>query len=181
MALRKENHMNNVAFLTYNTVGGGLRNGWHDGPDGRRAFVLQNDSGNRWAVEDLFQDPTTIPEGYSRGSKTNVDHVRGKIDGLWGQLQEVLADLDHVVVYVGASGSERAIVLAAQLPASKVTFVGCDCNLPVKELLIQSAGLAEAERMLCECGGRQTMRKLFSNFLASGELRPRASVTDMAL
>lgn len=173
--------MNNVAFLTYNTVWSGLRNGWHDGPDGRRAFVLQNDSGNRWAVEDLFEDPNTIPGGYSRRAKANVDHVSGKIEDLWGQLQTVLSDLDHVVVYVGANGSERAIVLAAQLPASKVTFVGCSCNLPIKELLVQSAGLTEAGRVLCECGGRQTMRKLLDNFLTSGELCPRASVTDMAL
>jgi len=162
--------MNSVAFLTYNTVGENLRSGWHDGPDGRRAFVLQNDSGNRWAVEDLFVDPKTVPSGYSRSAKTNVDHVSGKIDGLWGELLKVLSDLDHVVIYVGANGSERAIVLAAQLPASKVTFVGCDCGLPYKEMMIQSAGLNDAGRVLCECGGRRTMRKLFDSFLTTGEL-----------
>lgn len=171
--------MKNVAFLTYNTVGEDLSNGWHDGLDGRRAFLLQNSRGNRWAVDANipaeYRNSDTAPPGYSRVAAENVDRVHDEIGILWGQLQEILPSLDHVVVYVGSSGSECAIALAAQLPASKVTFVACDCGLPFKEILIQTAGLLTAGRVLCECGGRRTLKRLFDSFLQSGELLPRAS------
>lgn len=149
--------MQRVAFLTYNSVGSGLSNGWHEGLNGRRAFVLQNTKGEGT----LDKGPIGAAK---RTEQTGI---------LWSLLQEELPNLDHVVVYVGTRGSESAITLAAKLPASKVTFVGCDCNLPLKEMLVRSAGLGEAQRLLCECGGHWTMRELFDNFLRSGELLPQ--------
>jgi 1-aminocyclopropane-1-carboxylate deaminase/D-cysteine desulfhydrase-like pyridoxal-dependent ACC family enzyme len=95
-----------------------------------------------------------------------------EVDQLWGELQRVVNDIDHVVVYVGSNGSEHAITLAAQLPSSKVTFVGCDCGLPEKEALIQASGLADAKLMLCECGGHWTMEALFQRFMETGEIHP---------
>ena len=150
--------MKNVAFVTYNTVGDDLSSGWH-GSNGRRALILQrvNGDGRR-----------------SSGSKLSPDARRDEIGTLWGQLQEALLELDHVVVYVGARGSEHAIALAAQLPAAKVTFVGCDCGLSHKEALVQAAGMADARRMLCECGGHRTMSALFESFMETGELLPVA-------
>lgn len=148
--------MKNVAFVTYNTVGGDLSSGWYSGPEGRRALVLQNTKG------DGSPSSRAIGEG----------NRREQIGLLWIELQKSLPELDHVVVYVGANGSESAIKLAAQLPASKVTFVSCDCGLPFKEVLIQQAGLTEATRVLCECGGHRTMEKLYLGFMGTGALRP---------
>ena len=89
--------------------------------------------------------------------------------------RESLPNLDHVVIYVGTRGSERAIALAAELPADKVTFVGCDCRLPEKDALIDAAGLSESQRILCECGGHRTMEKLYRDFMTTGELLPEAA------
>ena len=168
----KGDAMKHVAFLTYNTVGKQLSSGWHDGPDGRRALLIQNSKGHRFAVDSIIGDRADPPPGYARSDGQYVDTVRGEIDILWGQLQQALSELDHVVVYVGSSGSEQAIALAAHLPATKVTFVGCDCGDLKKELLIQSAGLNEAGRVPCECGGCQTMERLFTRFMETGELHP---------
>jgi len=157
--------MNSCAFVTYNTVGDGLSNGWHES-NGRRAFLLQNSRGQRWGAR---REPDT-PSGDNRGTDEFADRVRDEIGNLWSELQEALLGIDHVVVYVGSRGSERAIALAAQLPASKVTFVGCDCGLSYKEVLVQAAGLGEARRLLCECGGHRTMEELFERFMATGAL-----------
>lgn len=151
--------MTSAAFVTYNAVGDNLSSGWHDRND-RRAFVLQRTNGDGRR---------------SAGSPLEPDARRDEIGILWRELQKALPELEHVVVYVGSRGSERAIALAAQLPASQVTFVGCDCGLPEKEIMIQLAGLADAGRVLCECGGHRTMERLFERFMESGELRPAAA------
>lgn len=161
--------MQKVAFVTYNSVGDGLASGWH-GSNGRRALVLQNGSGERWAVDTFYRT-----EGADYRRRNHADHVVSEIDRLWGELQQSVDDLDHIVVYVGSNGSERAIALAAQLPSSKVTFVGCGCGLPYKEAMIQTAGLAEAGRVLCECGGHRTMRMLFEQFMETGAFHPVAA------
>ena len=161
--------MQKVAFVTYNTVGDGLASGWH-GSNGRRALVLQNGSGERWAVDSFYR-----AEGADYSRRNHANHVVSEIDRLWGELQQSLSEIDHVVVYVGSNGSEHAIALAAQLPSSKVTFVGCGCGLPYKEAMIQTAGLADAKRMLCECGGHWTMGALFQSFMETGVLHPVAA------
>src|SRR3990167_8889021 len=142
--------MEKVAFVTYNTVGENLSSGWH-GSNGRRALVLQRTKG----------------DGRRSGGNANQlssDGRREEVGILWGELQKALPELDHVVVYVGANGSQRAIELASTVPPSKVTFVGCDCGLPEKEFMIQQAGMDEAGRVLCECGGHLTMELLFKSF-----------------
>lgn len=162
--------MQSVAFVTYNTVGDNLSSGWH-ASNGRRAFVLQNTKGQRWGAR---IDPD-VPAGDLRQTKECADRVADEIGSLWRELQRALPELDHIVVYVGSRGSERAIALAAQLPASKVTFVGCECGLFQKEVLIRAAGMAEWRLVLCECGGHRTMERLFQRFMNTGELQPRAA------
>jgi len=148
--------MKKIAFITYNTLSGEISSGWHDGPRGRRALILQNTKG----------------EGSREtGAAIGEANRREQICSLWIELQKSLPELDHVVIYVGSNGSESAITLAAQLPASKVTFVGCDCGLSYKEVLIRLAGLTEAGRILCECGGHRTMEKLYLSFMKTGKLR----------
>lgn len=167
--------MKKVGFITYNSVGDGVADGWHKAGN-RQAYVLQNDKGENWAVEGLNGldaiNTEQLNNKYSRSDSKYVNCVRDEINNIWGKLQEVVKDLDHLVVYVGSAGSERAIALAAQLPASKVTFVGCDCGLPVKEAMILAAGMNDAQRVLCECGGRRTMKVIFDHFLKTGTLLP---------
>lgn len=158
-----------VAFVTYNTVGGGLSNGWHEGPNGRRALVLQNTTGSTWFAKQRVQNAAErIAED---------DRVRDEIGNLWDQLQKALPNLDHIVVYVGSSGSERAIGLAAQLPAQNVTFVLCDCGIGYKLNLIRGNGLANAQLVPCECGGHGSMRRLYDRFMRSDALVPQPAVT----
>jgi len=160
--------MKKVAFVTYNTLSSELASGWHDGPEGRRALLVQNTRGQRWGA----RENPDIPSGENRVTDESAGRVRDEISSLWEQLQAALPDLDHVVVYVGSRGSERAIMLvAAHLPADKVTFVSCDCGLLYKEVLVELAGLTRATRLLCECGGHRTMEKLYLNFMETGELR----------
>ncbi len=146
--------MKNVAFVTYNSVGDSLSSGWHDGPSDRRALVLQRTTGDGASV------------------KLEPGQRSDQISILWGELQKALPELDHIVVYVGANGSQRAIALAGQLPASKISFVGCDCGILQKEAMIQAAGLTEARRLLCECGGHRTMKRLYTHFMETGTLHP---------
>lgn len=149
--------MKTAAFITYNQLGKGeITTGWHES-DGRRALVLQNTKGEG-----------SLQVGKPIGAEKRVE----QISLLWAELRKELSGLDHVVVYVGTRGSEEAIKLAAELSEEKVTFVGCDCGLPIKELLIRAAGLPKAGRILCECGGHHTMLSLYERFMATGELRP---------
>ena len=166
---RKGETLKNVAFVTYNTVGDKLSSGWHKS-NGRRAFLLQNSTG-KWGAR---RDPN-VPSGPMRVTDEYADRVSEEISSLWSELQTVLSEIDHVVVYVGSRGSERAIALAAQLSASQVTFVGCDCGILIKEAMVQAAGLAKARRLLCECGGHRTMETLFECFMETGELLPVAA------
>jgi len=150
--------MKKVAFVTYNSLGSeiSIPSGWHDGPDGRRALLLQNIKGEGSRQKD---------------GAIGAEKRREQICDLWIELQKFLPELDHVVIYVGANGLEFAITLALQLPASKVTFVGCNCGLAFKKDIIQVAGLAEAGWVLCECGGHRTMEELYLNFMGTGKLR----------
>lgn len=150
--------MRNVAFVTYNTLDG-FTSGWVEA-NGRRALVLHNTNGEG-----------SRRNGQPIGAVKRIE----QIVTLWDELLRSLTEIDHIVVYIGSRGSERAIALAGRLPASKVTFVACDCGLPLKEILVQAAGLHQAGRILCECGGHLTMAKLIHNFLASGELEPEAA------
>jgi 1-aminocyclopropane-1-carboxylate deaminase/D-cysteine desulfhydrase-like pyridoxal-dependent ACC family enzyme len=149
--------MKTAAFITYNQLGEGkISTGWHES-DGRRALVLQNTKGEG-----------SLKLGKPIGAEKRAE----QISLLWAELRKELSSLDHVVVYVGTRGSEEAIKLAAELPEEKVTFVGCDCGLPIKELLIRAAGLPKAGRILCECGGHHTMLSLYERFMATGVLHP---------
>lgn len=147
------NKLNKVAFVTYNTLG--IASGVHQHAD-REAFVLQNSTGRGSLAE---------------GKRTmNVNEIGDEISRLWEQIGQMSKELDHIVVYVGARGSERAIALAAQLPAEKITFIGCSCGLPAKEAMVQAAGLDKARRIMCECGGHKTMERMINSFLDTGSL-----------
>lgn len=100
-----------------------------------------------------------------RGENSRLD----QLTSLWSELEKVLPELDHLVIYLGTGGSEKAIGLAAQrVPAEKVTFVSCDCNLYHKEMMIQRTGLLNCGRLICECGGHDTMEALYRAYMEKG-------------
>ncbi|OGL74150.1 hypothetical protein A3E39_04185 [Candidatus Uhrbacteria bacterium RIFCSPHIGHO2_12_FULL_60_25] len=147
--------MENIAIITYNCISRttSFPSGWHE-RNGRKALLLQNTKG----------------EGSWQDGQIDADRRREQVRTLWDELRAELPKLDHVVVYVGANGSQSAIALAAQLSPAKVTFVGCDCGLLEKEVLVRAAGMGDARRLLCECGGHVTLERMFHRFLESGEL-----------
>jgi hypothetical protein len=157
------------AFVTYNNVGdGSLASGWHS-HEGREVLLLQNTRGYKWAVQEPAGGADRPPPGYDRDDTENVRAVKSQIEQLWDALRAEADSLDFIVIYLGASGSERFIELAQGLPASKVTFVGCDCELGLKTRMIREAGLWEAGRIICECGGRRTLGHLLKRYLYTGQ------------
>lgn len=145
--------MQGIAFITYNTLDG-IASGWTENNE-HRALILQNTKG----------------EGSRQnGSPIGADNRIEQLDALWPELRQAMPTIDHVVVYVGYDGSERAIFLASQMPVEKVTFVMCDCGTDHKVAMIAAVGLKRARRVNCECGGHLTMARMVHHFLATGEL-----------
>jgi hypothetical protein len=154
--------MAKTAFITYNAVGeDAYPSGWLTTPQGNAALVLQGTKGRKY--ED---GPMTRSDG-----TRDVEGVQDEVEKAWQFLEKHLPELDHVVVYVGARGSENAISHAARLPAHKVTLVMCDCSLDAKDELIERAGLTEAHVIICGCGGHAVMQELLEEFLATGAIR----------
>ncbi|OGZ08207.1 MAG: hypothetical protein A3C93_00980 [Candidatus Lloydbacteria bacterium RIFCSPHIGHO2_02_FULL_54_17] len=156
-----------TAFVTYNTVGHGeLPSGLHTSPCGAEALVLQNTKGEAWGAK---RAPGSYERTPSEG-KTLTANRQEEIGALWEELQKHATEIDHLVVYVGANGSQRAVALSAQLPPERVTYVLCNCSLPAKENVIALMGMSAARRVDCECGGHDTMRAIFDRFMERGTL-----------
>lgn len=155
-----------IGFMTYNSIDGVFSGVHHH--RGNTAIVLSNTRGHTWAVKELTGEER--PNDYRRSDTQYSTCVRSEIDVLFEQLSDKLSELDHLVVYVGSAGSERAIELARRVPATKLTFVGCDCGLDHKTQLLRENGLWDARRILCECGGRRTMKSLYQHFMERGDL-----------
>lgn len=146
-----------IAMVSYN--------GFVDAPNGwnrrgeNEVFLLQNQDEN-WGVP--------IDSSLEAGAAA----ARQKITTLWDELMEVLTTLDKVVMYVGSTGAERVIELAAKhnLRPEQAIFVYCDCDLSKKRRMLREFGLESAAQHLCDCGGHDAMRHIFIDFLATGRL-----------
>lgn len=163
-----------VGFMTYNAIGraGTISNGTYETPE-RRAIVLQGSPKDTWAVCKADGGEKIAPPGYDRDQSRYVNFVSNEIDRLWTDLSRAIDELDHIVIYVGAKGSERALELAASLSPEKVTLVMCDCELGRKLYLVSQTGkLKEARRILCECGGNETFHRMFRCYLETGTVIP---------
>ncbi len=166
--------MRSVAFVTYNTVGEGLSSGWHN-REGRRALVLQNTKGQRLASttdpkeDNRVFDTGTDPE-VQAVARRRAENRMEQVELLWRELEKELPMLDHAVIYLSTNGSQRAIELAQGLDPKKLTFVTCDCGFAIKQAMVLGAGLVESGRVMCECGGHETMGMLFEIFMSSGVL-----------
>jgi hypothetical protein len=174
--------MAKAAFLTYNSVGnpGSHVNGWVASATGHAALIVQHPRGKRWGTGVGIVGP---------GKPYCLDQARNQAERdamlACGAARKALVasiyapatgqfdinDIDYLVVYVGAGGSEGAIELATRLPAEKLRFVLCRCNLSGKLEMIESC-CGRVPYLICECGGQATMERLFKEFLRDGTVGP---------
>lgn len=141
-----------VGFITYNFLSG-VDSGWTH-RNGRSALVVHNTNGRGSLAE---------------GRRTrSTEEIQADIASIWGTLEKSLPELDHLVVYVGSNGSEKAIELAAKVPVEKLTFIGCSCGTSEKDAMLSAVGLGSARRFGCECGGHHTMKAMIAKHLAEG-------------
>lgn len=177
--------MAKAAFITYNTVGdaGTIQTGWHE-RNGNIAFVGQNSKGLAWGASVTGRPPiwSAHPEDLivlEFGSDQEKDRVNKElrqtgekrketISDLYSQLTDVLPQMDHVVVYLGAGGSEKAIDLVSHLPLEKLTFVSCNCAFERKLEAVKRFGLENTRVVTCKCGGHETMHELYKSFMQTG-------------
>lgn len=173
-----------AAFLTYNSVG---EPGTYPGElerNGHTAIIVQHPRGQRWGAEVDGQAPVgprqSLEEAESELERQQMisagEARRQLIAELYAGFADPakVAELDYIVVYVGASGSEGALRLASQLPPEKVRIVTCDCDLYQKRLMAVQLGI-EAPYLVCECGGRTTMGHLLERYLETGLVGPEAT------
>ena len=147
-----------IALVSYNIFLEDEDNGWKTQGD-NSIFLLQN-SGHGYRV---CNERFGAPQGEQRDAKDSVDLVQGLINRHWQILSDILSELDHVVVYVGTHGAEKAIELAhvANLDPQKMSFVLCDCKKAVKLDLLKRFGFAGSRKIDCECGGQESMRRIY--------------------
>ena len=155
--------MRSIAFVSYNPIGDTPESGWQE-KEGRRALVLQNSKGHPWEMDKLSAQ---VEWRFGSGNP----YVKAEIDELWAALIKVLPELDQVVIYLGAGGSEHAVELASHISPEKITFVACNCDIHEKRTLIDHFALGSVNQIKCECGGKRTMGELLSRFLVTGQLQ----------
>lgn len=147
-------------MISYNTFANEAKNGWKN--NGENNILL-------------IQDPQGRPWGTTQSGISVSEMAQESVNAIniaWETLSTEIAKLDKVVIYVGSHGSEHAIKLAKEsgLSDEKAIFVLCDCNQGSKERTIRDCGFENAKQIMCECGGRSTMGRMYSNFLSTGKL-----------
>ncbi len=145
--------MKKAVFITYNSVGKDRTNGSYATGDGvRRSTVLQ---------------------GFIRKDKSGPDlnEKRQTMIRLWRSMSAKtdLLSVDLFVVYCGKIPA-TSILLAATLPVEKVLFVHCGCgdlNIP----FLDDLGMDNVPWIVSECGGIDTMQKIYSEFMNTGRIQ----------
>lgn len=152
-----------VAMMSYNTFVNGQPNGWVTNGD-NAVLLLQNERGDLWGIE-------TLP------MREGIEKCRSLIDNLWAQLQAEMATLDAFMLYVGAEGAEHVIELAAQhgLRPEQANFILCDCGYRTKRSMIERLGFGSSLVIKCECGGHNTMARIYREILEQGQLPTRTT------
>jgi len=145
----EENKTKKVAVVTYNRIGEGQYNNGVLRRGNTELYIAQNGHKAKWAA---------MPEGGNHREK-RINTIRDVVNRV------ELAEMDQVVLYVGAGGGEEAIKQTSELPAEKVTYVMCDCNGYRKRQMIRNVGNAEAGVIWCECGGRHTLERMVKELL----------------
>lgn len=144
-----------VAMFSYNGFVSGERNGWKVGAN-NDLLLIQDPEGRPWG---------TTQSGLSISGMTSESH--SAIGTAWQALEAEIPKLDKFIIYVGSYGAERAIELAKQnnIPAGKITFVMCDCGLSNKLQSIRKCSYEVSTQVMCECGGRSTMNRLYQEYM----------------
>jgi len=177
--------MATAAFLTYNSVG--EPGSYPSGPlerNGHTAIIVQHPRGQRWGAEVDGQVPLgprqSLEEAESESERQQMisacEARRQLVAELYAGFADLakIAELDYLVVYVGAEGSQGALLLASQAPQGKVRIVTCDCSLLQKLEDMSQLGIT-APYLVCECGGQTTMENLVEEFLRSGLVGPKTT------
>lgn len=148
--------MKKVALFSYNTFVSNGTNGWNQGKN-NQVLLIQDSEGRRWGTQQRGISTTEM----AQESVTAIEN------GWQGLLASEINNLDHLYIYVGSYGAEHAIKLSREnnIPSDKVTFIMCDCGLRKKNQMIQNCNYNDAEVIMCECGGRETMGDMYHNFM----------------
>ena len=156
-----------IALVSYNIFLDDEESGWKSQGD-NSVYLLQN-SGHGYRVCD---EKFAAPQGAKRDAEDSIALVQSQINKHWQILADILSELDFVVVYIGTHGAERAIELAhaRQLDPQKVIFVLCDCKKKAKLELLGQFGFARSQRITCECGGHESMRRIYHHILDDGKI-----------
>ena len=143
-------------MFSYNGFVSEETNGWKIGKN-NEVLLIQDPDGRPWG---------TTQFGISISEMTR--ETQSVIDNAWQALESEIPKLDKIIIYVGSYGAERAIELARKnnISANKITFVMCDCGSSNKLRIIRSCGYENSEQIMCECGGRSTMSRLYYQAIA---------------
>lgn len=144
-----------LAMFSYNAFIEAINNGWKKGKS-HEVLLIQDPQGKKWG---------TTQSGLRQAEY--AAETQGHIDDNWQELVSEITNLDLLIIYLGSNGSERAIELARRnkIPATKLIFVMCTCYLDRKEYILERCGYEAARKIGCECGGHETMRKLYLKYL----------------
>ena len=152
--------MEKVAFVTYNKIGSDYgppeyKNGIIK-TESKEIHIFQNE---RETFAEWEREGSPMGEAMAHAARTAAARaVTGKLR---------LEELDRIYLYVGASGGEKAIEQTRDLPASKLTYVMCDCDMKHKLNLIRVIGNADARVIRSECGGNFTLETVLKKELKS--------------
>jgi len=140
-----------IAIITYNRIGeGGYRNGRFVCDD-KEIFIAQNGHRSKWAA--------------GGGSDEEKRKTRSRAAASVAK-QVTLSDMNHIYLYVGATGGEEAIRQTAGILAEKITYVMCNCSSEKKRRMIKEFGNKDAKIVWCECGGRKTLAQIIKQLIS---------------
>ena len=94
------------------------------------------------------------------------------IMGIWKKFAEFTVNekVDYIITYLGRYAAEMTMGLASKIPAEKMIYLVCDCNLENKEKIIDAIGHGNSHQISCECHGSETMAQICQKFLETGKI-----------
>ncbi|TSC56097.1 MAG: hypothetical protein G01um101418_464 [Parcubacteria group bacterium Gr01-1014_18] len=145
-----------VAIISYNEFVDCEGNGWKVA--GKNSVLLLQNTGSAYLKSITMEE--------------RQKEIKEVTNPLWIQLQNERANIDKIVLYVGSNGSEELIEQLAKqgLTYDQAIFVFCDCDITQKIQLIKKNQLESSQFVLSECGGRETMLKIYKDILRKGAL-----------
>lgn len=140
-----------IALVTPNGVDGVKGAGWKEGP-ARKVFVPRN----------VGPEIATLDD----------------IEELWRRLEGALAEVEHVVVYLDSRWFSENLAHAARL-TKEMTFLTCFCHEEGKRAALARYGFAKAPLLLCDCQGREGLRRTLQLFMKQGRLPEQKDFQDI--